>query len=143
MIYRQVIAHCSELFARNQFVQQFKLSTTLLSVLMLISCAQHSINKVSQCNTVCQHHYENCQKTCRNNEIQCHAYSATTTSTSYYRYIQEQRIKGGLITRQLNSYHDPLQCAKTTCNCSFDYQICGQSCNGFIHKQLLEPPLSR
>jgi hypothetical protein len=36
----------------------------------------------------------------------------------------------------LNSYRDPLQCRKVTCNCHADYQVCIQSCSGVIHKQL-------
>lgn len=119
-----------------------------LSVLMFISCAYklpHAVtaNDVAQCKIICKQHIESCQKTCRNNCMQCNEYAASRTANSYRRYVHEQCVRGGLIIRQLNSYHDPLQCAKTTCNCSADYQVCKQSCSGFIHKQLLAPPLSR
>ena|SRR3990167_5919171 len=119
---------------------------TFLSLVLLMSCTQQlspgqTVTNSAECNGVCKQHLESCQKTCRNNCIQCNAYAALQTSNSYRRYVHEQCVRGGLVIRRLNSYRDPLQCAKTTCNCSADYQVCKQSCGGVIHKQLFTPPL--
>ena len=119
-----------------------------LSLIMLVSCVHQltstqSREAVTHCKEVCQQHLALCQKTCRNNCVQCHAYAASKSLKAYRNYAHEQCVRGAMRIRQLNSYHDPLQCAKTTCNCSADYQVCRQSCSGFIHKQLLAPPLSR
>ena|SRR3990167_10714013 len=121
---------------------------TCLFVLILMSCTHQlppgkTAKDVAQCHTVCKQHHVICQKTCQNNCMQCHAYAGLKTSNRYCHYAHEQCVKGSTMIRQLNSFRDPLQCAKTTCDCSADYQVCKQSCSGFIHKQLLAPPLSR
>ncbi|OGV42031.1 MAG: hypothetical protein A3F46_08075 [Legionellales bacterium RIFCSPHIGHO2_12_FULL_42_9] len=129
-------------------VQPTRKLFTCLSLALLMSCthqlsSRQPVIDPTHCKVVCKQHLESCQKTCRNNCMQCNAYAASQTSTSYRRYAHEQYVKGAMRIRQLNSYHDPLQCAKTTCNCSADYQVCKQSCRGFIDKQLLAPPIGR
>jgi hypothetical protein len=115
-----------------------------LMVLFLGACAvkfpaYQTKTQVAHCDMVCKKQLVTCQKYCRNNCVQCDTYAMQQTSDRYHRYVNEQSMRGGLFIRRLNSYRDPLQCRKTTCNCAIDYQTCSQSCRGVIHKQLAAP----
>lgn len=117
-------------------------------LLLLTSCTPklppgQTTQEVASCKQICKQRAMVCQKTCRNNCVQCSAYATSQMSLRYRQYVHEQRIQGQNVVRQLKSYRNPLQCAKTTCNCVSDYQVCMQSCSGFVHKQLLVPPVCR
>lgn len=93
------------------------------------------------CKASCDKRLNACTKLCRNNCPQCLAAASQSTARTYAHYVHEQYVKGGFIALQLNSFRDPLQCRKTTCNCRADYQICMQSCGGVISKRLQHVPL--
>lgn len=42
--------------------------------------------------------------------------------------------------RELNSYRDPLQCRKVTCDCLSDFAICKKGCTGVIPTKLQAVP---
>ncbi|WP_419418523.1 acyltransferase [Legionella sp. D16C41] len=104
------------------------------------SCAHYPLGQTKAscnlCTVVCEQRAQACNKTCRNSCPQCVAFSKQSTSESYLYYQHEQYVKGGEIIRELNSYRDPLQCSKPTCNCRQDYRVCVQACIGAISKQL-------
>ncbi len=113
----------------------------VLLLIFLCSCTHYPFgqNKASSCNlckVVCEHRAIACNKICRNSPSQCAAFRKQSVSEAYLYYRHEQYVKGGEIIRDLNSYRDPLQCRKTTCNCRADYRICVQACTGAISKQL-------
>ncbi len=112
-----------------------------LVIMLLASCASHktmvkSSQELASCKFSCQQRLDSCNKVCHNNCRECSATSCRAAAGSYDRYKHEQCIKGGIVARNLNSYRDPLQCRKITCECAADYQVCIQSCAGVIHKRL-------
>jgi hypothetical protein len=40
------------------------------------------------------------------------------------------------VSRDLNSYRDPLQCRKVTCDCLADNNVCKASCRGLTPQVL-------
>lgn len=109
----------------------------ILFPLLIAGC--HSMYGISQqelkkCTLQCQEKSHRCEQTCQHNCIRCISKSNTTTGNSYDRYMNEQKIQGKIVIRQLNSYRDPLQCRKLTCNCSSDYKVCSKLCYSAQHK---------
>jgi len=89
---------------------------------------------VNGCKKQCYTQAKSCLSTCQNSCSKCRAKSQKETRNSYIDYVKEKCIEGGTIARELNSYRDPLQCRKTTCDCRADYEVCRQACTGSIHK---------
>lgn len=76
----------------------------------------------------CIHGYKQCITLCKNNKTSCRVISTKHTALRYRRYLHEQCVTGAVIARELNSYQDPLQCKKTTCDCNADYVDCMGTC---------------
>ena len=95
---------------------------------------------LKQCQTICIQHLEACKQNCTNNCRNCSIKSSYTSAVNFTKYVQEKQVQGGIITRGLNSYRDPLQCRKVTCNCPSDFITCKQSCTGVIQKRLRSVP---
>ncbi len=100
--------------------------------LLIVSCAQgiknHDIYQIKQCKLSCQQKNIICRKLCYDNCFNCIKIDCKKAKRSYNEYVREQFIVSGIIVRRLNSYRDPLQCLKTTCDCCADYRVCQQSC---------------
>lgn len=94
----------------------------------------------TQCKMICVQHLESCKQHCTNNCPRCSSASTYTSTTNYFKYVHEQQVEGGYITRGLNSYRDPLQCRKVSCNCASDFNTCIQGCTGVIQKRLQSVP---
>lgn len=107
---------------------------------LLCSCVNYSFFQdktvLNTCVATCEHRANLCAASCKNNCQNCLASARESSFLSYKHYVHEQCVKGGIVTRELKSYSDPLQCRKITCNCPSDYQVCMQSCGGVIRKQL-------
>ena len=116
-----------------------------MSLFFLCSCSsvhkspKFDTNKLELCKSSCLKQFSLCQKSCTNNIAACSCKQHIQTDKSYSKYINEQTVRGGYLTRELNSFRDPLQCSKTTCDCQTDYQMCIQSCSGKIIKPLKNP----
>jgi len=106
----------------------------------LSGCATQHMQQVKQCKAVCLQKFNECRSTCTNNCPNCSASSSHTSSTNYAKYVHQERIMGGIVARELNSYRDPLQCRKVSCNCSADLSTCAQNCTGIIQKRLEAVP---
>lgn len=122
-----------------------KLSISII-LLGLMSCSQHVFFKrptpaVAQCQATCAQHFESCKAQCRNSCRICSTKSKTSTEKRYERYGDQQMLQGKAINRELDSYRDPLQCLKVSCNCVADLDACNQGCTGIVRKQLLSNPL--
>lgn len=122
-----------------------RLIVFLIVLTQLISCTtQHKVLvKVAdpkQCLALCTQRFAACQQTCVNNCANCSASSKRSTILNYAKYVHEEQVEGGYVTRSLKSYRDPLQCRKVTCNCYADLSVCEQNCTGIIHKQLRTVP---
>ena len=116
------------------------------AVVMLVGCATQkaSVKRAHEkviCQKGCEQQYKSCRHACHNNCKECSQSLALGAACNYNKYTHEQQIKGGVIARELNSFRDPLQCRKISCDCSADYNVCAQSCEGLIHKRLQNAPL--
>ncbi len=67
------------------------------------------------------------------------AESCKADPSAYKINVKEQKLIGLEITRDFNSYHDPLQCSRKISDCNEDYQMCVQLCKGMIYKRLVSP----
>lgn len=108
----------------------------ILCSLMLIGCG----TKLPQ-TAQCTQQYQQCKRDCINNCPNCVKKMLYATGKRYQRYLHEEKIQGKMPARELNSYRDPLQCTKVTCNCEADHQICMQASTGIIRKGLKAMPL--
>ncbi|MDP3268297.1 MAG: acyltransferase [Legionella sp.] len=95
---------------------------------------------VPQCTMMCAQRFETCNQLCTNNCKNCSASSTHTSRENFLKYMHEKRLMGGFVTRRLNSYRDPLQCRKVTCNCKADLMACKQGCTGVVRKGLQTVP---
>lgn len=89
-------------------------------------------NKIS-----CAKEWIECQQICEDSCQQCLKESRITAMKDYADYLRQQQIQGGYILKLPRSYRDPLQCTKTTCNCTADYNICVQASGGMVQKRLI------
>lgn len=109
---------------------------TIMTLALLGSCSYHATPQAKACTLSCEQRASACNKVCRNNCAQCTAYNFQTAASHFNHYFHESAVNGQIIKRDLNSYFDPLQCRKTTCNCRADYVACVQSCGGVVKKRL-------
>jgi hypothetical protein len=127
-----------QVFMGTIYIYIFRMSVITLW-LCLSGCVHHNTVGVAACKLSCQSRLNICNQTCDNSCLQCAAKANHSTQRSYQRYVNEQCVRGGYRVRQLQSYRDPLQCRKITCECMADYQVCLQSCTGIIRKRLQVP----
>jgi hypothetical protein len=106
-----------------------------LIVLGLVACT-HVQKPNPECQANCLQKLAICKKVCVDSCVNCLNKGYRKSVKHYSRYVGEKIIQGGMVTRDLNSYRDPLQCRKVTCSCSADYYACSQVCGGVIRKQL-------
>ena len=104
-----------------------------LSLCILVGCASQRAsvqraNDLVSCKNVCKQHLTICSQVCHNNCRECNQSVNRATAMYYNKYKNEQCVQGTMIVRDLNSYRDPLQCCKTTCDCQADYNVCADSC---------------
>lgn len=114
--------------------------------ILLSACAsqQASVKRANElllCKKNCQQHLIACSQICHNNCQECSQSAHCKAAHNYYRYRHQQYVQGGILARELNSYRDPLQCRKITCDCAADYKVCTQSCEGLIRKRLQAAPI--
>ncbi len=115
------------------------------TLLIMMSCTVlHNkalkIASTNQCKSLCFERFDSCKKSCRDSCPNCSLSAYQRAAMNYTKYVHEQKVEGQIIARELNSYRDPLQCRKTTCNCLADYEECKQSFEGIIHKRLQVGP---
>jgi len=89
---------------------------------------------------VCEHRCDvravQCQAQCQDDCHLCTDEAKLTAKKYYQRYLHVRCVEGKMPVLRLQSYHDPLQCVKKTCNCADDYRVCMVACSGSIHKSL-------
>ncbi|KTC97067.1 acyltransferase [Legionella geestiana] len=121
------------------------LLTGIFSVFLLTGCVSPDkglapSKHLSPCQKACVAELAACKKVCRNNCVNCQLGASESAMKGFERYLREQYVKGQMLTRELKSYRDPLQCRKTTCDCQADLNVCMQSCSGVIQKRLKPAP---
>ena len=109
----------------------------IVLVTYLTGCVTHQDTpKEKTCKLQCERQFVHCTDICQNNCPDCSINATKAAAKSYQNYINEICVRGGVVTRTLQSYRDPLKCRKPTCNCLGDLEVCMQSCYGEIHKSL-------
>ena len=98
--------------------------------LLLASCYHQLLP--ANCVADCKGRLAACSKLCLDNCPQCSWVAGAMAAKKYNRYHCDRFIQGKIIALELNSFRDPLQCRKTTCNCGADYQVCMQACGGVV-----------
>lgn len=111
------------------------------SFLFIVACSLRMPPDFAACEANCIKKSQICHHSCRNNCAECSAFARQSTARQYAHYEWEQVVKGKIIALELNSFRDPLQCRKVTCDCKADYQICMQSCSGVVQKSLQHAPV--
>ncbi len=107
----------------------------LFSFVLLFGCAKNTKipEKPPTCLSICQQYFNQCTINCRNNCKDCTAESKAKAAEHFRYYLHEQYVQGVAVTRNLQSYRDPLQCRKVTCNCAADIKNCRQGCSNLTH----------
>jgi hypothetical protein len=93
------------------------------------ACIKQCEVKATQCN-------QRCSDSCK----QCEWQAKQSMAQRYKAYVHEQCVQGERVALQLQSFRDPLQCRKTSCDCPADYRICVGTCKGSIRKYLQVTP---
>lgn len=108
----------------------------MLALMALLAAACHkkaegteSTMTRAQCQSQCHMLHANCRAICVNSFPKCVAKGRRVAAINYTDYIHQQRVAGKPVNRDLNSYYDPLQCTKTTCDCQADRRACDRACN--------------
>lgn len=112
-------------------------------LLGLFGCSHNNALKkqeIAQCQQVCVQHFEFCKNNCVNNCPTCSWASTRSSVINFTKYVNEQKVQGKKVMRELNSYRDPLQCRKVTCDCLADLSVCKQSCSGVVRKRVQVVP---
>ncbi|MDF1678418.1 MAG: acyltransferase [Legionellaceae bacterium] len=81
-----------------------------------------------------------CKQRCTDSCKLCEKANRTQMIKRYKTYIHEQCVQGKRVALQLQSFYDPLQCHKTSCDCPADYRVCVGACRGKIRKYLQITP---
>lgn len=112
-----------------------------LMVALLAGCIQSTVTPQQlACLQTCENQLADCMKVCQNSCANCGVSATKSAANDFKQFKHQQCVQGAMVARELQSYRDPLQCRKTTCNCQADHKICLQSCTGIIHKRLQVPP---
>lgn len=124
----------------KRFLSYSVISALLILLLILDGCTLNwGISEQTKCKQACRFELKQCHSICHNNSQQCHACANANALKSYIKYQHQQCVQGKALVRELQSYRDPLQCKKTTCDCYADYRMCNQACTGLIQKRLQVP----
>jgi len=110
----------------------------LLSFLMLLTACAKPVMTVAEKQAralICKQQYQHCEQVCVDSCHLCKKNSKVVAMKKYALYLRQQQIQGDFITKLHRSFRDPLQCAKTTCNCMADYNICMQGQMGMVQKR--------
>ena len=112
--------------------------TAIIMILLLSGCSTYvdHLREMKACRLKCSGIQKRCEHACRNNCQNCNVLSNTETAVHFNHYKHQQNIQGSIVALELQSFRDPLQCRKPTCDCKVDFGVCLQSCRGKIRKRL-------
>lgn len=114
-----------------------------LIVFLFSGCTTHQDAVVQQekrvCLKTCEIRLNTCANTCNKTCEACEQLANQTMQDHYQGYRHDRFVQGKAVARQLQSYRDPLQCRKATCDCKADFRVCAEACAGKIHKRLQVP----
>lgn len=110
----------------------------VLLILLLSACSSYVQHEraLKVCKAHCSAALKRCEHVCRNNCQNCTKLSNIESAVHFNQYKHQQNIQGSIAALELQSFQDPLQCRKPTCDCRADFSVCLQACGGKIHKRL-------
>lgn len=88
--------------------------------------------KAKNCVSLCQKSREQCSYLCKKADDDCQLNNQNQAQKEYDAYVSQQNYSGLPITRDLNSFYDPLKCTHQSCQCEEDYRVCYQLCGGKV-----------
>ena len=92
--------------------------------------------QVRQCIKACKVQQQRCQRQCDDSCALCLKKQKLRALSRYNQYRHERCTTGKSIIRTLQSYYDPLQCKKSSCDCTTDFRVCAEACWGLVNKRL-------
>ncbi len=120
----------------------FKRFSIVFLLILLSGCqkvyeTQYDFNQPAnetgqQCITKCQRIKAICQKNCQGSVEACLKRAKDKALADYANYANDRQEKGLLVTKDSNSFYDPLQCSEEICRCDNDYRACYELCGGVI-----------
>lgn len=129
-------------------MKRIVLSISCLILLGLTACAPYRFlvfkpktPEQARCLNVCQKHFEACKYTCVHNCRICKTKSNMSTDLRFMQFANQQMVQGQAVNRDTDSYKDPLNCLKISCDCVADLDACEQACTGMVRKRLISHPL--
>lgn len=84
------------------------------------------------CVVKCEKQRVVCQELCRSSDKDCELSAHRQAQEEYLAYVHRKKVEGAEIMRDLQSFYDPLQCSKTSCDCRSDFEVCYQMCGGKV-----------
>ena len=126
----------------------FRLFVVAFSFLLMLGCSQTSPHEDAlhaqakrACEKTCGQEQSMCLRRCKDSCKACQVRENKKMVHLYKTYIHEQCAQGKRVALQLQSFRDPLQCRKSSCDCPADYRVCMSSCTGQIYKSLQITPV--
>lgn len=93
------------------------------------------------CEARCKVKAKACLRACDDSCKACEVREHHQMVQRYQDYVHEQCVQGLRTALQLQSFRDPLQCRKSSCNCPADFNVCMGACSGTIKKSLQVEPV--
>lgn len=120
----------------------FKRLTIIFFLVLLSGCqkvyeTQYNFNQPTsevgqQCITKCQRIKAVCEKNCQGGIDACLKRAKAKSLADFDRYAKDRQEKGLPITKDSNSFYNPLQCSDEFCQCDGDYRACYELCGGDV-----------
>ncbi|MDF1827082.1 MAG: hypothetical protein P1U39_02265 [Legionellaceae bacterium] len=116
------------------------------ALLGLLSCTSNpkdvaEAQEKRACEQICLKNQQSCLRTCDDSCKACQVRENEKMEQRYKTYVDEQCEQGKRVALQLQSFRDPLQCRKSSCDCPADYRVCMSACAGPVYKRLQVTPV--
>ncbi len=116
------------------------------ALLFVLSCTSNPKDVAEaqdkrSCEQVCLKNQQSCLRTCDKSCATCQVRENEKMVRLYKTYVHEQCVQGKRVALQLQSFRDPLQCRKSSCDCPADYRVCMSACAGPVYKRLQVTPV--
>lgn len=116
------------------------------ALLFMLSCRTNpkdvtEAQEKRACEQICLKNEQACLRTCDDSCKACQVREHENMARRYKTYVHEQYVQGKRVALQLQSFRDPLQCRKSSCDCPADYRVCMSACAGPVYKRLQVTPV--
>lgn len=110
-----------------------------LLVLSLTACTSYNFEAPATpygqlCVEQCQQAYKLCQANCEQPTDNCEARARALARLEFDRYQSHRMNRGLPVTRHVDDFYRPYECATSSTACDEDYRRCFQRCGGRLNK---------